>query len=693
MRSLVGTVLGRDTPVPFVSRRLTFPLLHDRGAEAQMRAYGAVGTLFAIVSRSATAASQVEWKLWRKAASGLDEDRTEVTSHAALDLWQHPNPFFSQQLYVESVQQHVDLVGEGWLLIGRDPRSPLPLELWFVRPDRIMPVPSATEFIAGYVYTSPDGERVPLETTDVIPLRMPNPLDMYRGLGPVQSIMVDLDATRYSAEWNRNFFLNSAEPGGVVEVPNTLSDDEFREMTERWREQHLGVAQAHRVAVLEAGARWVERSFNQRDMQFVELRNVSREVIREAFGFPKPLLGATDDVNRANAEAAEVVFSRWFLGPRLDRWKGALNNHLLPLYGKEAARSLEFDYTDPTPPSAEQDNADRDSKATAAQALVTAGWAPEDVLEAVGLPDMAWLGPPSAQAGPAIPVELRQPPALPAMPGEPIEVAARAALPPAARRLRRRWAQDGDDDDLKQQQLETVQEDWQAILDRVMAGWADITFAQRQEIYTQVREAVDSGDPAALAAITVDTAEAADLLAEAMADLAAIAAGRVVEEAAEQDVEIDPVEPDRDGLDGFAAAAAALLGAGMAAAAGREAIRRTTPDAEGRQVADEVDQHLEDTALGRQTEDQLGGALSNAQNTARIETLRAAPVAAYYADETLDSNTCERCREVDGRWLGNDLEDVERIYPNGGYVDCLGRERCRGTVVAVWRPEQVEERP
>jgi len=89
--------------------------------------------------------------------------------------------------------------------------------------------------------------------------------------------------------------------------------------------------------------------------------------------------------------------------------------------------------------------------------------------------------------------------------------------------------------------------------------------------------------------------------------------------------------------------------------------------------------------------DQLGGALSNAQNTARIATMRSAPVAAYYADETLDQNTCGPCADVDGKWLGNDLDNVEELYPNGGYRDCEGRERCRGTVVAVWRPEQVDE--
>jgi hypothetical protein len=66
-------------------------------------------------------------------------------------------------------------------------------------------------------------------------------------------------------------------------------------------------------------------------------------------------------------------------------------------------------------------------------------------------------------------------------------------------------------------------------------------------------------------------------------------------------------------------------------------------------------------------------------------------VPAYYANETLDANTCRNCAAVDGRWLGNSLEEVERTYPNGGYIDCLGRERCRGTVVAVFRPETVDD--
>lgn len=395
MRSLLGgvaeaaaRVLNR-TPVPYTGRNRGGGLFGSLGIrndpEGQMRAMGSVSTLFAIVNGLADSTAECQWLLWRKAPSGKKEDRTLVTSHAALDLWNKPNQFYRRRLFTEAVQQHQELTGESWWVVLRHPASPLPLELWPVRPDRMLPVPDAEEFLRGYVYCSPDGEKVPLGVNDVIHPMMPNPLDPYRGLGPVQALMTDLDSARYGAEWNRNFFINGAQPGGVVEVPDRLEDDEFNELVERWREQHQGVANAHRVAVLERGT-FKDRKFSMRDMQFTELRNVSRETVREAFRFPKGMLGSVDDVNRANAEAGEVMYARWLVQPRLERLKDILNFSLLPLYGKEAERALEWDYVTPIPKSREDDDRERDSKSQAWAALVAAGAHPDDASDAVGLP-------------------------------------------------------------------------------------------------------------------------------------------------------------------------------------------------------------------------------------------------------------------------------------------------------------------
>jgi HK97 family phage portal protein len=403
-KTLLGS-LGRaaatfanKTPVSFAppgaGRRSGFVsgLLRPAGQEAQMRAQGSNSTLYAIVDRIITSYSQVDWHLYRKAASGKDEDRVEVTSHAVLDLWAKPNGFMTGPAFRESTQQHEELTGEQWWVIARHPRfKQLPLELWPVRPDRMDPVPDENDFIVGYVYRSPSGEQVPLDVADVIFQRRPNPIDPYRGMGVVQTILVDLDATRASAEWNRAFFLNSAEPGGVVEVDRRLSDDEFNEFRDRWSEQHKGVSNAHRVAVLENGLKWVDRKYSMRDMQFTELRGVSREIIREAFGFPKPMLGSVDDVNRANAEAASFVFAEWLIKPRLERLKEVLNTRLLPMYGP-TAEGLEFDYDDPTPENREADANELTARTNAVAALVREGFDPAGTLSAVGLPDIAYRG-------------------------------------------------------------------------------------------------------------------------------------------------------------------------------------------------------------------------------------------------------------------------------------------------------------
>ncbi|HWM95872.1 MAG TPA: phage portal protein [Streptosporangiaceae bacterium] len=402
-RTLFGALVNRagtatNTPVPFASRAQSYGhglFGANRGTTAQLGAMGSVSTLFAIVNRTAKAEAGVEWGLYRKAKSGKKEDRVPVTAHAALDLWNRPNAFYTQSVFVEAGAQHKQLTGEQWWVIAKDERSTLPLEVWPVRPDRIAPVPDPEKFLTGYMYTGPDGQQVALRKEDVIFIRTPHPTDPYRGIGPVQALLTDLDAVRYSAEWNRNFFLNSAEPGGIIEVPQGLSDPEFNELRDRWNEQHKGIANAHRVAILEHGV-WKDRKYSQRDMQFVELRNVSREVIREAFGFPKPMLGAVDDVNRANGDSGERMFARWLIVPDLEAIRDALNNQLLPLYGA-TAQGLEFDFVNPVPDDVDTEAKQLTARANAAKALADAGlWDADDILSAVGLPDMRRATAPAA---------------------------------------------------------------------------------------------------------------------------------------------------------------------------------------------------------------------------------------------------------------------------------------------------------
>lgn len=401
MKSLLGTVSTRlagvrnqSPPIPYVSSR--GGLFAESGeviapiAERAYDAYGSVGTLFAIVSQICNAVAKTEWHLYKRTSTRDKKRREEILTHPFLTVWDTPNSFYTGRSFRETCQQHLDLVGETIFVLYKV--GGLVIEMWPVRPDRMTPIPSPTKFMTGWIYTGPDGEEVPLALDQVIQIKYPNPSDPYRGMGPVQSVLHDIDAAKYSAEWNRNFFINGAKPGGIIEVDYRMSDEEFGIFLRRWRQQHQGVANAHRVAVLE-NATWKDTNFSMSDMQFVELRNLPRELIREAFAFPKPMLGTVDDVNRANSDAAKEIMAENITDPRLARWKDTVNFKLLPMFSN--GKMLELDYDNPVPINREAEDRQRTSQSSSAKNLVLAGYDPNDVSEAMGLPKMRWVGIPA----------------------------------------------------------------------------------------------------------------------------------------------------------------------------------------------------------------------------------------------------------------------------------------------------------
>jgi hypothetical protein len=232
-----------------------------------------------------------------------------------------------------------------------------------------------------------------------------------------------------------------------------------------------------------------------------------------------------------------------------------------------------------------------------------------------------------------------------------------------------------------------VQTQWEDQLDELIAEWNDaVTPAARQEVLDQVEALTESGAYDKLGALTITAATAgagAALIAAWMLSAADDAAGLMLGEAQKQGVTgIDPTPVDEGWIKDRATSAADLLTTGYAQSAGRQAIGRAVPSADPQDVRAAVRDHL-DSLADRALRDHLGSALTAAQNAGRISVMAGAKSAAYYAVEILDANTCEKCALIDGEKFA-DLEDATAAYITGGYVNCEGRERCRGIVVAVW---------
>lgn len=698
MRSLIGSAAkllnkGSTSPVPYAAPGRSSTLLALSGRtdnEVLMRTMASAGTVFQIVSLLASSTAAAEWRLYRKPKAdgrqryttgdrGSDQ-RVEVLQHQALAVWNRPNPFFTGRRFREASQQHAELTGEQWWVIARDSRATFPTGMWLVRPDRMEPIPSAETYLAGYVYTGPSGERVPLQPDEVICTAYPNPLDPYRGLGPVQSVLVDLDAMRYGSEWNRNFFINGAQPGGIVEVPTNMTDDEFDEFSNRWRDSHQGVSRAHRVAILEGGAKWVGTSMTVKDMDFSNLRDQSRDVIREAWGIHKAMLGNSDEVNRSNAQTAEEVFSRWKIQPRLDLLKDTLNHQYLPMFGS-TGDNVEFDYVNASPDDREADNAELTAKANAAAALVQAGFDPADVCEVVGLPDMALIATP-------IPAPVGDNPtaATPDAAAAEGDLANRLRESITIRALANAAAADHDPAAVDLSEMDAQH---QQAVDQLAAQYQQqITPDQQQQALDQIRQIVEAGTIGALGSLVIDYAAAKALILTAMVAFGQTAAQQAATEAERQGVTISPVAPASSQLDGIAEATASLMASELGTSAGREAARvaggTNSPD------ADAVVTHVETFLQGLSTagaETHLGGSLAAAANRARHGTFVNGPRCELLASEVRDSRSCLPCDEIDGNSFGFSDDEgaiaaASAAYPTSGYILCEGRERCRGALIA-----------
>lgn len=416
MKSLLGGLINRS-PVPFAATRGNWYGGTGRkyGAEGQLDAMGASAALFSIVNRTSTAVAAECWHLHRRSPGSTCEFEQPdgeacdaknvvcVPRHPAQVVLDRPNDFFTTQETFESGQQHVDLTGEGWLVIAR--MGSMPAELWVARPDRMVVVTDPRDFLLGYIYCGPDGREVPLKRQDVLLNRMPNPKDPYRGMGPVQTIMQQVAGAQLSAEWNANFFRNGARPGGIVNLRRRMGDDEFEQLVERFNYNHKGVANANRTAFLEEGE-WVDvKPMSLADMQFVETANLNRDTVLLAFGASKFDVGVLEDVNRAASEAADAAFGKRMVKNRLDRWKGLLNNDFLPQFpgwdpNPDSPGHVQFVYSNPVPADRVAAREDRTADVANFNTLVRAGVDPVVAAEVCGLPELPMVSAPHPASAP-----------------------------------------------------------------------------------------------------------------------------------------------------------------------------------------------------------------------------------------------------------------------------------------------------
>lgn len=110
------------------------------------------------------------------------------------------------------------------------------------------------------------------------------------------------------------------------------------------------------------------------------------------------------------------------------------------------------------------------------------------------------------------------------------------------------------------------------------------------------------------------------------------------------------------------------------------AARRKKVNAPG-EILDMVDAAAAKSAP--KAKDAAKQTVHTAHGKGRNRTAQKLKPSLIWASELLDGNTCAKCRKLDGKEYKT-LAAGKRDYPNGPYKNCLGGNRCRGTLVFIY---------
>jgi HK97 family phage portal protein len=322
--------------------------------------------------------------------AGPDDDPVPFPSDLN-DLLTMPNPAMSMIEWLEAFITIRAICGNVYVLKAPD-RLARTAAWYLLRPDRVTIVADRMSgTAAGYIYEI-DGEQFPLPPEAVGHHRMFNPGSDLYGLGPLQvlarQVNLDVDATEFA----RATFENKGVPAGFLKVGRRLEDqDEADEVRRNFHARFTGPANWQRIGVLDVEADYKPIAHNFAELAMEALRDLTESRICSAFGVPPIIVGTNVGLKRStysNYETAKESLWEETLLPMYGRIADFLNR-LLEGDRRADNFDLKFDFSGVRAlQDDETDSANRTKVlAETAGVLIRAGFVPETVVEAVGLPD------------------------------------------------------------------------------------------------------------------------------------------------------------------------------------------------------------------------------------------------------------------------------------------------------------------
>ncbi|MBW1778036.1 MAG: phage portal protein, partial [Deltaproteobacteria bacterium] len=250
-----------------------------------------------------------------------------IDNHVFYDLARKPNPIWNFRQLLKFTDMHLELTGRAFWRKIRGPGNQV-VELWPIVPSNFNelktekgeggPTISAYVFFVGGVGGVGGAvKEVTIPAEDIVDFRFPHPTLMLEGASPIQAAAYAYDTDLAMRVYERRFFHNSARPDILLSSEQVINEDDATRIVKLWNQKFQGPEKKYsEPAVLGKGMSVEILSVSNKDLEFMVLKEWTKEDIFETYGVPPSMLGTIKEYRRDNMFASEMIFAKECLTPR-----------------------------------------------------------------------------------------------------------------------------------------------------------------------------------------------------------------------------------------------------------------------------------------------------------------------------------------------------------------------------------------
>lgn len=275
-----------------------------------------------------------------------------IADHPVLSLLRVPSPFFTRDLFLETIAKNYLITGEAEIIaLGAINRGPL--EIQPISPKNITMNEGEGGFAHSILVTgeSLDGAYNLVKKgrearylrgnlAEIKQIRNYSTRDnsMLRGQSPLVSASAEARQHIEGTNHNVKLLQNGGRLSLVFNYAEDMSDDDFEEVRSRVIDQYGGSDNAGKIGVTSGGNLDIKELGNtNKDMDFAMLQEAARIAVALQYKFPLPLL-STDASTFNNYKEAKAALYDDAVLPLADRLFGGLSDFLLPRYGLDPTK-------------------------------------------------------------------------------------------------------------------------------------------------------------------------------------------------------------------------------------------------------------------------------------------------------------------------------------------------------------------